>query len=310
MLWILLAAVAQFIYAVVAVLDKYIVSDEKILPRPFVYAFYTCLVTGAWILVYFIGLIPGLGNLALPTFSNVLSPSLTVVALSLLAAYTIFIALVSLYDALKKADASDIVPIIGATAAIFSFGLSWLFLDTNLKPTFIWGIGLLALGTFFVSRLEFSRNTSLQVVHSGIFFALHLIAMKGLFEETDFDNGFFWSRVVLVLFALSLLLVPSYYEKIISQTKNTGKKAGLIIIFNKILAGVAAFMVFKAIDLGEVAVVQALDGLKFVFILIISIFFGSKIPHSAGENSNLPQDIFRKILFTTIIVAGFVVLFY
>ena len=75
MLWILLAAAAQFIYAVVAVLDKYIVSDEKILPRPFVYAFDTCLITGTWILVYFIGLIPGLSSLSVPTFSNVSSSS-------------------------------------------------------------------------------------------------------------------------------------------------------------------------------------------------------------------------------------------
>ena len=145
-------SVGQFIYAVVAVLDKYIVSDEKILPRPFVYAFYTCLVTSAWVLVYFVGLIPGLSNLGVPTFTNVLSPSLVVVALSLLAAYTIFLALVSLYDALKKADASDVVPVVGATAAISSFGLSWLFLDSDIKLTFIWGIGLLALGTFLLPK--------------------------------------------------------------------------------------------------------------------------------------------------------------
>ena len=41
---------------------------------------------------------------------------------------------------------------------------------------------------------------------------------------------------------------------------------------NKILAGIAAFMLLKATDWGDVAVVQALDGLKFVFILIFSIF--------------------------------------
>ena len=33
---------------IVAFLDKYIVSDEKALPKPFVYAFYSCLLTGFW----------------------------------------------------------------------------------------------------------------------------------------------------------------------------------------------------------------------------------------------------------------------
>ncbi|MEL6805078.1 MAG: hypothetical protein AAFO91_15005, partial [Bacteroidota bacterium] len=60
MTWILLAAAAQLLNAVVAVIDKYLVTDEKALPKPFVYAFYSCIVTGGWVLVYFVGLIPGL----------------------------------------------------------------------------------------------------------------------------------------------------------------------------------------------------------------------------------------------------------
>ena len=62
MSWILLATLGQFLNAVVAILDKYIVSDEKALPRPFVYAFYSCLITGGWVLIYLIGFIPGLGR--------------------------------------------------------------------------------------------------------------------------------------------------------------------------------------------------------------------------------------------------------
>ena len=46
MSWLLLATIGQFINAIVAFLDKYIVSDEKVLPKPFVYAFYSCLLTG------------------------------------------------------------------------------------------------------------------------------------------------------------------------------------------------------------------------------------------------------------------------
>jgi len=45
--WILLAAGAQFLNAIVALVDKYIVTDERIVPQPFVYAFYTCALSGA-----------------------------------------------------------------------------------------------------------------------------------------------------------------------------------------------------------------------------------------------------------------------
>lgn len=307
--WILLAAGAQFINAVVAVLDKYIVSDERVLPKPFVYAFYSCLITGAWIVVFFAGLIPLPFGLAIPSIANVEAPTLEVVALSFLAAYTFFIALVSMYEALKRADASDVMPVIGAIAAIASFGLGYVLLEQRLSPNFVLGITLLATGTFLVSRLRFSFSIALHTIHSGIFFALQLIAMKGLFNVTSFDNGFFWSRVALVVFALTLLMVPSYLEKIRAQTKVTTKRAGELVLANKLLAGVATIMLLKATELGEVSVVQALDGLKFVFILLIGIVLGSRTPKSFGEDSCRENTVIQKAIFVAIISLGFIVLF-
>lgn len=310
MTWILLAAAGQFLLAVVAILDKYIICDESNgIPRPFVYAFYSCLVTGFWAVVYVLGFIPGLSDLGAPTFSNVQTPTIQVVGMSFLAAYTFFMALVSMYDALKRADASDVLPVIGAVSAIATFGLSYFFLGTELTPNFIAGIVLLASGTLLVSQVRFKVRTAINTVHSGLFFALHYITMKGLFLETSFDDGFFWSRVGFVIFALSLLLVPVYWDKITEQTKSTSKRAGILVLSTKLLAGIAAFMLLKATDWGDVAVVQALDGLKFVFILAISVFIGAKIPVCAGENDRDPQTIIRKSLYVVIIATGFVILF-
>lgn len=309
MSWIILASSAQLINAVVAIVDKYLVTDEKAIPRPFVYAFYSCLVTGFWAVIYFVGLIPGLAAVGVPQFSNVEWPTVQVIGMSFLAAYTFFMALVSLYDALKEADASDVMPVIGAVSAISTFGLSFLLLGTRLSPHFIWGILLLSIGTFLVSQVRFTKNIIMRTLHSGLFFALHYIVMKGLFLETSFDDGFFWSRVCFVLFALSLLLVPVYYEKIKSQTKNTSTVTGMLVFGNKILAGVAAFMLLKATDWGDVAVVQALDGLKFVFILIIGLFLGNYIPRSAGENDTGWAVVLRKLAYVSIITLGFIILF-
>ena len=272
MAWILLATAGQFINALVAILDKYIVSDEKMLPRPFVYAFYSCLITGGWILVFLLGLVPGLGLVGVPSFANVHAPTIQVVGMSFLAAYTFFLALVSMYDALKRADASNTMPIIGAISALSSFGMSYLFLDAQLSDNFIIGVVLLSVGTMLVAQTLPRRTVVLQVVHSGIFFALHYITMKGLFEETNFDDGFFWSRVAFVLFTLSLLLVPAYLAKIREQTSETSPKAGGVVLATKILAGIAAFMLLKATDMGVVSVVQAIDGLRYVLFL--------SLPHS------------------------------
>ncbi len=309
MSWILLAAAGQFVNAIVAIMDKYIVSDERVLPRPFVYAFYSCLITGFWIVIFFIGWIPGLNQLGIPSLENVQSPTIQVVGMSFLAAYTFFMALVSMYDALRRADASSAMPIIGAVSALSTFGMTYLFLGTELSPNFMWGVVLLSIGTALVAQNLPKIDVVLHVIHSGVFFALHYITMKGLFLETSFDDGFFWSRVGFVLFTLSLLLVPVYFNKIKEHTKTTTKQAGVLILGTKVLAGIAAFMLLKATDWGDVAVVQALEALRFIFILIISFLFAKLLPDAATDRELRPREIVQRVLYIAVIAVGFFVLF-
>lgn len=307
--WILLATLAQFINAIVAVFDKYIVSDEKILPRPFVYAFYSCLLTGGWAAIYFLGLVPQLASLGVPSLINVTFPTITVISMSFLSAYTFFMALVSMYEALKRADASNVIPIIGAISALSTFGLNYVFLDASLTINHMLGILLLSMGTLLVANTLPSVSVALHAVHSGLFFAFHYITMKGLFIETSFEDGFFWSRISFVLFGLSLLLVPVYLTKIKGQTKESNKRTGLLVVGNKLLAGVAAFLILKATDDGDVAVVQALDGLKFVFILFLTTIFAHWLPDSAVDHDARPRVMVQKFVFVILILTGFFVVF-
>ncbi len=309
MVWILLATAGQFINAVVVYLDKYIVTDDKALPRPFVYAFYSCLLTGGWVVIYFLVFIPSLADIGLPNLQNISSPTIQVVSMSFLTAYTFFMALVSMFTALRKAEAVNVMPVVGTISALASFGMSYLFLQIPLTTNFIWGISVLSLGTLLVVQTLPKMETIIHVIHSGIFFALHYITMKGLFLETNFDNGFFWSRIGFVLFALSLLLVPVYYEKIREHTITLSLRTGLLMVITKILAGVSAFLILKATDLGDVAVVQALDGVKFVFILLISIFFGALLPDSVVVHVTKPREVIQRLLYVLIIVVGYFILF-
>ncbi len=309
MSWIFLATAGQFLNAIVAIFDKYIVSDEKVLPRPFVYAFYSCLVTGGWIIIFFLGWIPGLSDIGMPSLENVQAPSLQVVAMAFLSAYTFFMALVSMFDALKRADASNTMPIIGSVSALSAFGLSYLFLNEELHDNYILGVILLSVGTMLVAQTLPRKSVVLHVFHSGLFFALHYITMKGLFLETSFDDGFFWSRIGFVVFTLSLLLVPVYFDKVKTETGKVTKKTGMIVLLVKVLAGVASFMLLKATDIGGATVVQALGGLQYVFILLISIFFAHWLPDSATDKDVRPQTAFRRFLYVVVILLGFVVLF-
>jgi membrane protein CcdC involved in cytochrome C biogenesis len=104
-------------------------------------------------------------------------------------------------------------------------------------------------------------------------------------------------------------MVPTFLEKIREQTEKTTRQAGLLIIANKVLAGVSTILILKATALGDVAVVQALGGLQFVFILIIGMFFSlSSRKVETGEVYH-HETFLQKTLFVGVIVIGFLILF-
>jgi uncharacterized membrane protein len=79
-------------------------------------------------------------------------------------------------------------------------------------------------------------------------------------------------------------------------------------LFNKILAGIAGILLIKAIEVGEVSLVQALGGLQFVFLFLIAIVLGPITPIDFGENVKR-KDVYTKLIAISVIVIGFILLF-
>jgi hypothetical protein len=106
--------------------------------------------------------------------------------------------------------------------------------------------------------------------------------------------------------------VPDWYERVSTQVRTTGKRAGALIVTNKILAGAVAIMTLKASELvpqNEFPIIQALGGLQFVFILALGLMFGRHTPKEVGENTHQVREILHKALFVSIIALGFFMLF-
>lgn len=200
--WILLAVIAQFFYATVSLLDKYIVTSGKI-ARPARFAFYIGLLSSLTILVFAFGWIKlPFENIQIPSYKNVSTPSFKVIVLSLLSAMTFISALVSLFSALKKADASDVIPVVGSMSAVFSLLLSVVFFGSALTPNFLIGAVTLIVGSLLVSLFHFGRKVLLFSVVAGFLFALHYSFIKLVFNETVFDNGFSGLELLLQWFLL------------------------------------------------------------------------------------------------------------
>ena len=87
------------------------------------------------------------------------------------------------------------------------------------------------------------------------------------------------------------------------------KAPAYVLIFgSKAMAGVATLLILHATNRGDVAVVQALGGLQYVFIILLGIFF-TLWPWGRHVERYHPEHILQKALFVAVIAIGFLVLF-
>ena len=304
--WLIIAAIAQFIFALVAILDKYIVTSKTVL-HPFSYAFYISILSGSAILVFFAGPIPLPFGIEAPSLSNLMFPTPEIFALSLVTGLLMYIALVNMYEAFSKADTSDVVPVIAAIGAFGTLALEFLFLDGTYTTENLIGMVLLIAGTLLVSQMRFNLQVFFHSLISGICFSVYYALIKYIFELVNFDTGFLYTRLGLMLAAILVVCIPTYRRRIFRKLKNKNvstKKATSYVIGVKTVAGIASIMTLKAIQLGSVAVVQAMAGLQFLVLIIFSAFFGKTTHKSFGENDNNLNIIVHKIVAAVVISAG------
>lgn len=291
--WLLFVIIGQFMFAVVVLTDRFIVS-KKVVSSSIVYSFYVCFLSffalGAWPF-------------------GVTVPAVSTMWYSLASAVSYIISIFMLYESLKKARASEVTPVVGGIAAISTFLGSTLILHSNLPNNFLAAFFILVTGMILISHFEFNRRAFMYMVGSGIFFGLSTVFVKAIFSNDSFINGFFWSRMANVLVAVSLLLIPKVYKAILADWKKPGKGSkSKLVVGNKILSGIAFLCVLIATNNGDVAIVSALSAAQYIFLFIFAIFFSQLMPDYFDEKIHR-HELLHKSLATALIVIGFFVLF-
>ena len=296
MSWIALAALAQLFNAVTVLVDKYVITCINCVGRtPVAYAFWVSLLSG-----FVIVLVP---------FGVVSWPSGSVIGLSCAVAFTYITSILLLYSALRRAGASDVVPVVGAVSAITTFSLAYVLLNQDLPDSSLLGLGLLIVGTALISHFRFTLNSFTISVFSGIFFGFSAILIKLIFIETTFIDGFFWSRMTNVVGALMLLAWPGNYKAIMTGVQGTTTTTKWIVVGNKALSGVAFALILFAISLGSVSVVNAMSGLQFVFLLSFAYLFADIFPAIFYGEIHKHKYFHHKLYGIIFIVFGLIALF-
>jgi drug/metabolite transporter (DMT)-like permease len=265
MSWILVAVIAYFFLAIVNLVDKFLL--QSVLGSSKVYAFLIS-VMGAVVVVFAPWFLhwPGTGMLIVQLLVGMLFP----------------IALIFMFEALKRGDASKITVLIGGFIPLLTIIFSLLIWQEQFSVDKWLGMGLLLLGTFALALVgrgktseqkSFNRQAVLLSLVSAIFYALFFIGTKYSYNHHDFYSSFIWIRFGSVLAVILLLLSKKNRQEIFGGLKKQnqkpkGKSHTAIIFGNQALGAVAFILQNWAINGGSVAVVNALQGVQYAFLLL------------------------------------------
>ncbi|MBZ9572295.1 DMT family transporter [Patescibacteria group bacterium] len=290
MLWIFIAILGYLFSAIATVMDKYLLAGP--IPNPKVYSFYTG-VLGILALLFF-----PLGFLV-PNFSQIL--------VSLLAGAIFIWALLWFCKALTLFEASRVVPAIGGLSPLFVFVLNYLFSGKGF-PGFweLLSFILLILGSVIITR-EKRKTASLESFKisavSAFLFSLAFVLTKRVYLQQPFWSGFIWMRIGGFLAALVFLFSKDVREELFQKQTSFKLKTAEIFLTSQ-GAGALAFALqnwaIALVPVGLLAFINALEGTKYIFLLIFTILISLKFPQI------LKEEVSRKILFQKILAILFI----
>lgn len=296
MSWIFIAVLSHSLSGLAFLTDKFLVSKRSL--APIAYAFYVSIL--------------GLSVLVLIPFGFSI-PGSDLILFSLLVGASFLIGNFFFYKSLELGEVSRMAPLIGGFVPVFAFILSYIFLNNRLSLDQIIAFIVLIIGGMVIiwpSRKKISNLEKLNLnkkliiaLVSAFFFGASFVATKFIFNELSFINGLIWTRLATAFSALLLLFLPFIRRKIFQESKEMKFSTSGILVANKSLSAIGFILFNYAIFLGPVALVNALQGVQYVFLLVFAVILSKKLPSFIKEQVN-PSTILQKVLGIFLIVFG------
>jgi len=290
-MWLPITIIAYLLNSIAIVIDKSLL--KKSIPEPIVYTFFVTML--------------GLLALVLIPF-GFYYPGLAQVGVSFAAGICFTFALFLMFTALKKGEASRVAPFIGGLNPLLIFILAWFFLGENLTQMQLGAFFLILAGGFILAfdwrpRGGKISRALIYAAPSALLFAVAYVITKYVYNHQSFISGFIWIRLGTIIGLLILFFVGHYREAIKKSFHAKGEKIKVIFLFGQAMGAASFILVNYAFSLGSVALVNALQGLQYVFLFLAVVLLARKYPHLLEEKLT-PQIVAQKIISIILVFAG------
>jgi drug/metabolite transporter (DMT)-like permease len=198
------------------------------------------------------------------------------------------------FEALRRTEASRVVPVVGSLVPIITLGGAIVFFAERLTTHQIGGFVFLLLATWLLTTKQTTKTFSFSVLGfcclSAVCFAAATLFGKFAFNHGDFLGIFVVSRIGAGIMGLLIgCFAFGVRQEIISIFRPTNKSASasgpsrLLALVGQGLGALGFILVTMAIQQGSPSLVNALQAVQYTFLVLIGFLLYKRAPHLLGE---------------------------
>ena len=285
--WIIFSVLAALSWALVNVVDKYILT--KWVRKPIVP-------------VMILGIIGLLAGAFIYLFQGFAPLSPVNITLAFAAGILYILMAIFYFKAAKIEEISRIIPLF-YLAPLFILILATIFLGEVFTPIKYLGIALLIIGAVFISSKNFVKISLGKpfwfMILATLSIAGNQVITKYLLDFADFWTIFAYTRIGSVF-----ILVPIFYfsfKDLVSTIKEHGKKTVIVMSANETLNLVGVLFITIAASVGFITLVNSLSSIQPFFVLLftvmLSVFYPKILKEEIGKSTLLKKTIAIILMF-------------
>ncbi len=287
-LWIILSIIPAMLWAIVNVIDKYVLTNCVRTPN---------------IPITVLGIIGMLTSGVIYITKGFGALSYTNIFLSLVAGAFYLLLVFFYFKAMQIEDASRVIPLfylnvilIAVVAAAF---LGEVFTFSAYVGIVLMIIGALLISSRSISKISVGKAFWLMML-AVIFSAANNILTKYLLDFTDFWTIFSYGRIGFFVAAIPLFYLG--ISELVNITKNK-KRTIAIITTSELLGTVGSVSITAATAIGYVTLVNAISSLQPFFLLVLTVLISTFFPKILKEETS-KKTVLQKLFAIAMILSG------
>ncbi|OGE43658.1 hypothetical protein A3B45_01265 [Candidatus Daviesbacteria bacterium RIFCSPLOWO2_01_FULL_39_12] len=204
----------------------------------------------------------------------------------------------AMFKALQIGAVQRVIPMIGTLTPLFILAFNQTGDQISINEA--WAVFFLLTGLIFLNLTYLKGGIKLSEilleVGSSLFFALAYILLRNAFLGGDFLSVFVWSKPVLIPLGGIILINPNLRKRVFqfkSGQSHFPKKSLMLFAFGQISAGLSELLLIFSISLANPAIVNSLQGTKYIFLTVFAVILGKKFPTIFREKSSKFFNFFK-----------------